>query len=114
MAALNVMDGRTERGERFFFELMRHGKRALLQESYESRNIIPKRRRCVRERRDNNKHNSVMKGWPLMNDELEANFSQGLKRNISVSIETYNRFNKWCSEEENKRKRQKDREKNSS
>jgi len=41
MAALNVMDGRTERGERFFFELMRHGKRGTpREESYDSRNII--------------------------------------------------------------------------
>lgn len=38
-----------------------------------------------------------------MNDELETNFSRGLKRDISVSIEVYNRFNKWCSEEESKR-----------
>lgn len=56
------MDGRTERGERFFFELMRHGKRgAPREESYDSRNIIPERRRCARERRDNNKRNGVMK-----------------------------------------------------
>ena len=62
MAALNVMDGRTERGERFFFELMRHGKRgARRAKSYDSRNIIPERRRCARERRDNNKRDSVMK-----------------------------------------------------
>jgi len=48
MAALNVMDGRTERSERFFFELMHHGKRGAPREkSYDSNNIIPERRRCA-------------------------------------------------------------------
>lgn len=49
-----------------------------------------------------------------MNDELEANFSQGLKRNISVSIEVYNHFNKWCFEEEKETERGTERKKRES
>lgn len=78
MATLNVMDDRTERGERFFFELMRRREKHRTERIIDRARIqyhIPVGRRCARARetRDNNKHNSVAKlpVW-LMNYETQA------------------------------------------